>query len=209
MRSLMLASDAPLSAILRFAKARQQRGQQVLRRLEPASSSCNAPSTPEVLLQRACSRGSPGPAGAARCSPHAAATISTNRRAQDALTASPSNARYALTKQNYHSVLIFLTRHPTRHARARAELRATQPPRPALKIKHAALVPPASAFLDALPVAPTLRLSHRDFRSALHLRLGLLEVLSAAIGLPGAVFPGVFPGVFPSAMSSPKAPYWR
>ena len=42
---------------------------------------------------------------------------------------------------------------------------------------------PASAFLDALPVAPTLRLSDRDFRSALQLRLGLLEVLSAAIGL--------------------------
>ena len=40
---------------------------------------------------------------------------------------------------------------------------------------------PASAFLDAQPVAPTLRLS--DFRSALQLRLGLLEVLSAAIGL--------------------------
>ena len=42
---------------------------------------------------------------------------------------------------------------------------------------------PASAFLDALPVAPTLRLSDRDFRSALQLRLGLLEVLSAAIEL--------------------------
>ena len=42
---------------------------------------------------------------------------------------------------------------------------------------------PASAFLDALPVAPTPRLSDRDFRSALQLRLGLLEVLSAAIGL--------------------------
>ncbi len=42
---------------------------------------------------------------------------------------------------------------------------------------------PASAFLDALPVAPTLRLSDRDFRSALQLRLGLLEVLSAAVGL--------------------------
>ena len=42
---------------------------------------------------------------------------------------------------------------------------------------------PASAFLEVLPVAPTLRLSDRDFRSALQLRLRLLEVLSAAIGL--------------------------
>ena len=42
----------------------------------------------------------------------------------------------------------------------------------------------SGAWLDALPVAPTLRLSDGHFRSAMQLRLGLLQMLDAAVGLP-------------------------
>ena len=41
----------------------------------------------------------------------------------------------------------------------------------------------SGAWLDALPVAPTLRLSDSHFRSAMQLRLGLLQMLAAAVGL--------------------------
>ena len=40
----------------------------------------------------------------------------------------------------------------------------------------------SGAWLDALPVAPTLRLSDRHFRSAMQLRLGLLQMRSDAVG---------------------------
>ena len=50
-----------------------------------------------------------------------------------------------------------------------------------LEARAVGLADPANA---KLPVAPTLRLSDGDLPSALQLRLGLLEMLRAAVGLP-------------------------